>query len=254
MTNILGVIPARYASTRFPGKPLIDIDGKPMIQRVYEQAKQAKLLSDVIVATDDERIFNAVEQFGGKAMMTSASIPSGTERVATIAEKLDAYSYFINIQGDEPYVQPSQIDQVAQILKESEEVDMATLVKEIKDLEVLNDPKYVKVILGADGYAVYFSRAAIPYCRDLSNQSAWLKAYPYYKHISIYGFKRFVLLQIPHMPTVVSEQAESLEQLRWLGNGYRIKVGITTQETVSVDTPQDLRKLKEFKENQPGEK
>jgi len=254
MTNILGVIPARYASTRFPGKPLIDIDGKPMIQRVYEQAKQAKLLSDVIVATDDDRIFNAVERFGGKAMMTSSSIPSGTERVAAVAEELDDYSHFINIQGDEPYVQPSQIDQVAQLLKVSDDIEMATLVKRIEDVEILSDPKYAKVIVGSDGYAIYFSRTAIPYCRDVADQSDWLKQYPYYKHISIYGFKRSVLLLIPRMEAVVSEQAESLEQLRWLGNGYRIKVGITSHETVSIDTPQDLIKLKDLKENQPGEK
>lgn len=218
-----------------------------MIQRVYEQAIQAQLLSEIIVATDDQRIYDVVSDFGGKVMMTATTIPSGTERAAAVARHMDTYSHFINIQGDEPYIDPRQIDQVAALLKNDQSIEIATLVKRIQDYDTLKDPKYAKVVISNDGYATYFSRAAIPHCFNVQAFEEWVNTYPYYKHISIYGFQRDILLKIPDMPEVLAEKAESLEQLRWIGNGYRVKVGITPHETVSIDTPQDLNKLQQFK-------
>jgi len=249
MPKILGVIPARYASSRFPGKPLIEIEGKSMIQRVYEQALKATCLDKVYIATDDKRIQDHVQNFGGNALMTATTIRSGTERVAAIAEKFSQYKYFINIQGDEPYIDPQQIDLLGATLTQYPETKIATLVKPIQDSATLLDPKYAKVVLSADGYAIYFSRSPIPHCFHVKDIAHWIQHHTYYKHISVYGFQREVLLQIPQMPEVAAETIESLEQLRWLGNGYRIKIAITATETVSIDTPEDLARLKQLKED-----
>ncbi len=246
---ILGVIPARYASTRFPGKPLIDIDGKSMIQRVYEQAQKASLLTKVVVATDDQRIFDHIQGFGGDAFMTAQDIPSGTERVAVVAQQFPEFSFCINIQGDEPYIAPGQIDLLAETLLREEGRAIATLVKPILNTELLGDPKFVKVVLRKDMYAMYFSRFAIPFNRDIPQLADWLKANSYYKHIGIYGFPRELLLQIPNLEPIPAELAESLEQLRWLGHGIPIAVAITEQESISIDTPQDLNRLNQLKEN-----
>ena len=238
---ILGVIPARYASTRFPGKPLIDIQGKSMVQRVYEQAKKCDSLHEVIVATDDERIFAHVNGFGGLAMMTSDKHQSGTDRCAEVAAKYPEYDVVINIQGDEPFIEPEQIARVAGCFTEPG-VQLATLIKKINTTEELYNFSSPKVIINKQSEAIYFSRAAIPHVRGEEPQR-WLYHNTYYKHIGIYGYNRAVLQQITLLPLSSLEKAESLEQLRWIENGYRIKVAETELETYAIDTPQDLEKL-----------
>ena len=249
---ILGVIPARYASTRFPGKPLVEIHGKSMIQRVYEQAQKAHCLGQVIVATDDQRIFDHVQQFGGLVEMTPSDVPSGTERVALVAQKYPQYNYVINIQGDEPYIDPRQIDLLGETLTGENGLAIATLVKPIHEASMLTDPKFVKVVLRNDRYAMYFSRSPIPHYRNSTRPEDWLQLASYYKHIGIYGFPREVLLKIPSLVPVEAEKAESLEQLRWLGHGIPIKVALTEQETVAVDTPGDLQRLEQLEKDDPG--
>lgn len=239
--KILGVIPARYASTRFPAKPLVDILGKSMIQRVYEQCKQASLLTEVIVATDDIRIFDHVQSFGGKVMMTATSHQSGTERMCEVAQTYSDYTHYINIQGDEPYIQPEQINLLCQILLTG--TPIATLIKKMKEVDLLENPNIIKVVIDTELNALYFSRSPIPYCRGENDKSKWLEQVPYYQHIGIYGFKREVLLQIPQMQVSYLEQVESLEQLRWLANGYQIKTAISEQASISIDTPADLERL-----------
>ena len=249
VSPIIGVIPARYGSTRFPGKPLIDIDGKTMIQRVYEQSQQAQLLKKVVVATDDKRIYDHVLEFGGEVMMTPVDVASGTERVAIVAESFPSYPYCINIQGDEPYIDPEQIDLLCKTLLAQEGKAIATLVKPITNVELLGDPKFVKVVLRQDMSAMYFSRFAIPFSRDIPQLKDWLSACPYYKHIGIYGFPRKTLLHIPTLAPIPAETAESLEQLRWLGHGIPIAVAVTEIENYAIDTPQDLKRLQKLKEN-----
>lgn len=240
MIQITGIIPARYASTRFPGKPLVLIDGKTMIQRVYEQSKKSKLLSRVVVATDDERIYNHVIAFGGEVVMTASHHQSGTERCAEVAEKIVSDAY-INIQGDEPYIHPEQIDELALVLQNGE-VEIATLIKQITDsLELFNVNK-PKVVISADKKALYFSRQTIPFLRDVE-QKEWLNHHTFYKHIGIYGYKRKSLLEIVKLPVSSLEKSEALEQLRWLENGYNIYTSVTNLESYSVDTEEDLNSL-----------
>ncbi len=246
--KILGIIPARYASTRFPGKPLVDIAGKSMLQRVYEQSKKCASLHEVIVATDDERIYTLVQQFGGMAMMTSDQHQSGTDRCAEVAAKYPEYEVIINIQGDEPFIDPEQIARVADCFDEAG-VQLATLVKKINTTEELYNFSSPKVIINKYSEAIYFSRAAIPHVRGEEPQR-WLYHNTYYKHIGIYGYNRTILEQITQLPVSPLEKAESLEQLRWIENGYRIKVAETELETHAIDTPEDLaRLLKELKQN-----
>jgi len=240
--NILGIIPARYASSRFPGKPLVDIGGKTMIQRVYEQAKKCKHLAEVVVATDDERIYNHVIDFGGVAVMTSDNHQSGTDRCAEVAATHPQYDVVINIQGDEPYIDPEQISKLAACFNSSE-VQLATLVKRVKDVQELHNPNTPKVIVTKLNEAAYFSRSAIPHIRSEEPQN-WLEFYPYFKHIGIYGYRADVLNEITKLPISSLEKAEALEQLRWIENGYRIKVAETDLETFAVDTPEDLLNLK----------
>jgi 3-deoxy-manno-octulosonate cytidylyltransferase (CMP-KDO synthetase) len=240
MITITGIIPARYASTRFPGKPLVLIDGKTMIQRVYEQSKKSKLLNRVVVATDDERIYNHVTSFGGEVVMTASYNKSGTERCAEVAEKIISDAY-INIQGDEPYIHPEQIDELADLLLKKE-VQIATLVKKITENRELFDVNKPKVVLNSDKKALYFSRQTIPYLRDI-HQNDWLNHHTFYKHIGIYGYKRETLLEIVKLPISSLEKAEALEQLRWLEFGYNIYTYETRFESYSVDTEQDLNLL-----------
>ncbi len=240
MIQITGIIPARYASTRFPGKPLVLIDGKTMIQRVYEQSKKSKLLNRVVVATDDERIYNHVIAFGGEVLMTASYHQSGTERCAEVAEKIIADAY-INIQGDEPYIHPEQIDEVA-LLLQKHEVEIATLVKQISDCEELFNINKPKVVIGNNNRALYFSRQTIPFLRDVE-QKEWLNHHTFYKHIGIYGYKRKSLLEIVKLPISSLEKAEALEQLRWIENGYNIYTSVTNLESYSVDTKDDLKTL-----------
>ncbi|KAA8483632.1 3-deoxy-manno-octulosonate cytidylyltransferase (CMP-KDO synthetase) [Arcticibacter tournemirensis] len=241
LTRILGIIPARFASTRFPGKPLIDINGKSMIQRVYERALQSLKLDEVVVATDDERILVHVNDFGGRAILTSQAHQSGTDRCAEAADKLPGFDIIINIQGDEPYIDSRQIDLLASCFADSE-TKLATLVKNITTAEELNNPNSPKVVLNKNYEALYFSRAAIPYMRGKGNED-WVNEHTFYKHIGIYGYRRDTLQAITKLPVSLLEKAESLEQLRWIENGYKIKVAVTDIETKAIDTPADLENI-----------
>jgi 3-deoxy-manno-octulosonate cytidylyltransferase (CMP-KDO synthetase) len=238
--RILGVIPARYASTRFPAKPLVDIAGKTMIQRVYEQVKKSTLITDVLVATDHQEIYNHVISFGGKVCMTKESHVSGTDRCfEALTLQPVSYDYVINIQGDEPFIKPEQIDLLAGILDGKTEI--ATLAKNIESAEQLFNPNIVKVVVGQNGNGLYFSRAAIPYLRN-QPETDWLAFHAHYKHIGMYAYRTDILKKLTDLPVSVLEKAESLEQLRWLENGYKIKVAETTLETIGIDTPDDLQK------------
>lgn len=247
--KFMAIIPSRYASTRFPGKPLIDLAGKPMIQRVYEQVKKA--VSEVWVATDDARIFDVVQSFGGNAVMTSSLHRSGTERCfeayRKIGEKVDVV---INIQGDEPFIQPEQIEELKNCF-DSQAVQLATLVKPFRKeegIDALFNPASPKVVIDNNFEALYFSRSVIPYVRDI-DQSHWLDHHVFYKHIGIYGYRTDILKEIVSLPQSMLEKAESLEQLRWIENGYRIRVGVTDIETIGIDTPQDMERALQFLEN-----
>ena len=241
--RFLGIIPARYASTRFPGKPLADMGGKPMIQRVYEQV--AATVDELVVATDDERILEAVQQFNGRSILTASTHQSGTDRCYEAFLKSGSnFDVIINIQGDEPFIQPSQI----QLLKNcfsDKDTQIATLVKPFDkdgDFEqTVMNPNSPKVVLNNHLEALYFSRSVIPYLRG-KVCSEWLKSHTYYKHIGLYAYRSDVLKAITALPPSSLEIAESLEQLRWLQNGYKIKVAITNQETIGIDTPEDLEK------------
>lgn len=240
MIQITGIIPARFASTRFPGKPLVLIDGKTMIQRVYEQSKKANCLQKVVVATDDERILNHVISFGGEVLMTAGHHQSGTERCAEVAEKITSDAY-INIQGDEPFIHPEQIDEVA-LLLQKKEVQLATLIKKITDAEELFNTNKPKVVISNTNKAIYFSRQTIPFLRGIE-PTKWINHHNYYKHVGIYGYKRNTLLEIVKLSMSVLEKSEGLEQLRWLENGYDIHTSITELESYSVDTEEDLKSL-----------
>lgn len=248
--KILGIIPARYASTRFPGKPLTIINGKSMIQRVYEQSMKSKLLSDVVVATDDQRIYDAVNAFGGKVMMTSTEHNSGTDRCCEIVEKInDKYDAVVNIQGDEPFINPEQINQIAELIS-LDDSQIASLCKPIKDKEELFDNNVVKVVFNINGDALYFSRHTIPFLRKVDkDEQLWLTTRTFYKHIGIYAYKTDVLMNIAKLKQSGLEIAECLEQLRWIENSYKIKMGVTEYESYSIDTPQDVEKcLKYFQD------
>jgi len=240
--HILGIIPARYASSRFPGKPLVDIAGKSMIQRVYEQAKKCADLTEVIVATDDERIFDHVADFGGVAVMTSPNHASGTDRCAEVALQHPEYEVIINIQGDEPYIDPAQISKLAACFTDAN-TQIATLIKQIKTEQELFNVNSPKVITNQNSEAIYFSRSPLPHIRGEEQQN-WLEFHTFFKHIGIYGYRADILKQITKLPVSSLEKAESLEQLRWIENGYRIKVAETELETHAIDTPGDLLNLK----------
>ena len=244
------VIPARYASTRFPGKPLAMLGGKTVIQRVYEQA--ASVLSDVYVATDDERILSAVEAFGGRAVMTRTDHKSGTDRIEEAVEKIERQGMdkegqgdvIINIQGDEPFVQPSQI-KTLMALFDDPETQIGTLGKRFESMEAVQNPNSPKIVTDHRGFALYFSRSVIPFIRGIEVED-WLSHYPFLKHLGVYAYRREVLAEVTKLPQGVLEKAESLEQLRWLENGYRIRVGMTEVETVGIDTPADLERAEQF--------
>lgn len=244
--RILGIIPARYASTRFPGKPLILIDGKSMIQRVYEQAMSADVLAEVCVATDDERIYHHVQDFGGKVYMTPETLTSGTGRCGFVVENIisqgnSQFDAVLNIQGDEPYIQPSQIQALCRCF-DNPEVSIATLGKEIHTQQELFNPNIVKVIRDKDNFALFFSRTPLPYQRAHSPED-WVHHHKYLKHIGLYGFLSPVLRTISKMETSPLAMAESLEQLSWLENGMKIYVTLTDIETQAIDTPEDLLKF-----------
>lgn len=239
---ILGVIPARFASTRFPGKPLALINGISMIQRVYLQSLQAQMIQKLVVATDDERILEHVLGFGGQAMLTRSDHLSGTDRCAEVAQLFPDAEVILNIQGDEPFIQPEQIDLLANTLLQSAGFGIATLAKSIHQASALLNPNIVKVVFSQKNAAIYFSRHPIPYCRGQQPEN-WLDHTPYFKHIGLYAFRREALMEIARLLPSPLEQAESLEQLRWLDHGIQIAVGVTTLETTGIDTPEDLASL-----------
>lgn len=242
--KILGIIPARYSSTRLPGKPLEDINGTSMIMRVYRQAIKCDDLTDVVVATDDQRIFDHVHNNKGKAVITSETHPSGTDRCAEVLDKMHSmemrYDAVINIQGDEPFIDPRQISKVASLFTDPQ-VEIATLVKKIETQEDLFNVTLPKVILGNNGRALYFSREAIPHIRG-KNKSEWLNNHTYYRHLGIYGYRSVILPSLASLKPSLLEQAEALEQLRWLENGFRIFAGETNLDSISVDTQEDLQR------------
>ena len=241
--KFIAVIPARYASTRFPGKPLAILGGKTVIQRVYEQAMS--VLPEVFVATDDERIFDAVASFGGKAVMTRADHKSGTNRIEEAVETIGTDAdVIINIQGDEPFVQPSQIETLMHLF-DAPETQIGTLGKPFDTMEAVMNPNSPKIVTDRRGFALYFSRSVIPYIRGVE-QGDWMHHYPFLKHLGVYAYRREVLAEVTHLPQGLLEKAESLEQLRWLENGYRIRVGLTDVETVGIDTPDDLLRAEQF--------
>jgi 3-deoxy-manno-octulosonate cytidylyltransferase (CMP-KDO synthetase) len=237
--NVIGVIPARYSSVRFEGKVLADIAGKPMIQHVWERAKQALLLDDLIIACDDERVAEAAAGFGAKTVLTSKGHASGTDRIIEVVNPLDV-KVIINIQGDEPLVHPTMIDSVARALIDAKSLSMATLMKRIEDEQEKNDPHVVKVVVDKDNFALYFSRSLIPYHAENSKADS----VAYYKHIGLYGYTKDFLFIYKNLPVSGLESVECLEQLRVLQNGYRIKVLETKYDTVGVDTQEDLEKVK----------
>ena len=249
MTKFIGIIPARYASTRFPGKPLADLCGKPVIEHVYRRA--SRCLDDVAVATDDRRIFDAVQAFGGRAVMTSPDHPSGTDRVLEAYRNLGSDAdVIINIQGDEPFIAASQIEQLKAAF-DNPAVDIATLARRFDPamgFEALFDKNLVKVVMDTAGHALYFSRSIIPYVRGAEWQQ-WLETAEFHTHVGIYAYRAPVLAAVTTLPRSPLEIAESLEQLRWLQNGYRIHVGITDAPTIGIDTPQDLENARQYAKN-----
>jgi 3-deoxy-manno-octulosonate cytidylyltransferase (CMP-KDO synthetase) len=243
--KILGIIPARYASTRLPGKPLVDIVGQTLIQRVYNQCLKSKLLTNVVIATDDIRIKEHVMAFGGNAIMTSVLHQSGTDRCAEaflVMKQKEDYDFVVNIQGDEPFIQPELIDDLIGMLDYKTEI--ATVVKKIVTYETLFDYNVVKAVLTMRKQALYFSRETIPHVRGI-DKSEWLDHADFFKHIGIYAFRNDILEQIVKLPQNVLENTEKLEQLRWLGYGYKIYVKETEYESLGIDTPEDLKGLGE---------
>ena len=245
--KFIGIIPARYASTRFPGKPLAMLGGKPVIQRVYEQV--VSVLGEAYVATDDERIRQTVEGFGGIAVMTRTDHKSGTDRIEEAIEKIEKArtgneereeTVIINVQGDEPFIQRSQLETVKDLFNDAQ-VQIGTLGKPFETMEAVENPNSPKIITDLNGYAMYFSRSVIPFIRGKEREE-WIGHFPFLKHIGLYAYRREVLAEITKLPQSPLELAESLEQLRWLQNGYRIKVGLTDVETVGIDTPEDLQR------------
>lgn len=247
--KFIAIIPARYASTRFPAKPLAMLGGKPVIQRVYEQV--AGVLDAAVVATDDERIYNAVIAFGGRAEMTSPDHKSGTDRCwEAYGRQGVEYDVVVNVQGDEPFIQPSQLEAICRCF-DNPTTDIATLVKPFEaadGLAALENPNSPKVVLDAQSCALYFSRSVVPYLRGVPREE-WLARHTFYKHIGMYAFRTEVLRRVTALPQSPLELAESLEQLRWIENGYRIGVGISEVETIGIDTPEDLEKAEAFLRN-----
>lgn len=239
--KILGVIPARFESTRFPGKPLIDLAGKTMIERVYLQAKKSNALADVVVATDDQRIFDAVKAFKGEVILTSNKHQSGTDRCAEVSKKLIGYDAIINIQGDEPLIDPKQINLVANCFNDIS-TELATLVKKIETQEELFNFNTPKVIINKKSEAIYFSRQVIPYLKNISSES-FLDHHTFYKHIGIYGYRTTTLGIVSKLKISGLEKSEMLEQLRWIENGFKIKVAITKIESLAIDVPSDVEEV-----------
>lgn len=251
---VVGVIPARYASTRLPAKPLVDLCGKPMLQHVYERARTASLLDRVVIATDDNRIADAVGNFGGECVMTSPDIRSGSDRVAFVAKSLAGAGVIVNIQGDEPLISPQMIDEAIRPMLQGSSYQVVTPVKVIASAEELHNPGIVKVVLDRDGYAMYFSRAAIPFSRDGSAVDGGRLRDVYYKHIGLYVFAREVLMQFSTWQESTLERIEKLEQLRLLEYGCRIKTVVTSYDSIPVDTAEDAERVRTIMKQTGGSK
>ena len=242
--KFIAIIPARYASTRFPGKPLAMLGGKPVIQRVYEQVSNMSL--EAWVATDDDRIRQAVEAFDGRCVMTRSDHKSGTDRIEEAAQLIGTDAdVIINVQGDEPFIQSSQLHTMMHLFLDDPQTQIGTIGKPFDTMEAVENPNSPKIVTDVNGYALYFSRSVIPFVRG-SERSQWLAEFPFVKHLGIYAYRREVLHAITQLPQSPLEKAESLEQLRWLQNGFLIKVGLTEVETVGIDTPDDLRRAEEW--------
>jgi 3-deoxy-manno-octulosonate cytidylyltransferase (CMP-KDO synthetase) len=241
--SILGVIPARFASTRFPAKALADINGKSMVQRVYEQVAKATSISKVVVATDHQTIFDHVKSFGGEVTMTSVDHQSGTDRCAEVSKRFPEYNYIVNIQGDEPFIDPEQIKTIVSLL--DGKTELATLAIPIKEEEILFSPNSVKLIFDKDGKAIYFSRNPIPFIRNYE-KNEWILRGRFFKHIGMYAYRSDILKLITSLPQSSLEISESLEQLRWIENGFQIKVSVTNIDSLGIDTPEDLQRAKEL--------
>jgi 3-deoxy-manno-octulosonate cytidylyltransferase (CMP-KDO synthetase) len=242
-TYTVAIIPARYASERLPGKPLAPIAGKPMIQHVVERTAKASLVSRVVVATDDQRIAAAVHAFGGEVVMTPVGLPSGTDRIAFVARTMPDADIVVNVQGDEPLIAPEMIDEAVKPLQVDPAILAGTLVRRIENPEDLANPGIPKVVLDRNGYCLYFSRSAIPYQRDAMPED-WLPRHTYYKHVGLYVFRRTFLLRYAQMSQTPLESAERLEQLRILEHGERIRAVITEHDSMPVDTPADLERVR----------
>ncbi len=241
--KFIAIIPSRYASTRFPGKPLVEIGGKSMVQRVYQQA--AKVFGAVVVAVDDERIFNHVQSFGGKVVMTSTEHKSGTDRLAEAVEKIDIDKkdlVVVNIQGDEPFIKPEQMKELKDCFNDAT-TQIATLVRKIEDHEELFNINIPKVVINSKQEAIYFSRNTIPFLRDYPKEE-WLRYNDFFAHIGIYAYRYDVLKQIVELPQSNLEKTECLEQLRWIENGYKVKVNISHFKNIGIDTHKDLERIK----------
>ena len=239
MSKTAIIIPARYGSSRLEGKPLIEVNGKPIIQWVYEKAQQAKLADIIIVATDDERIFNAVKAFGGNVEMTSVNHKCGSDRIREVVERHPEIFYIVNLQGDEPLIKPDSIDDVARNVQEDDHADISTLIRVLKDEAEINNPNLVKCVIDNNGYALYFSRAKIPYERNTGIAT-------FYGHLGIYGYKREALIKMTSLPQTPLEKTESLEQLRALENSMKIKTSVVDFVPVGIDTKEDLEKFKQI--------
>ena len=244
MSSVVAIIPARYGSTRLPAKPLVDLCGKPMIQRVYERTSKASHVDKVIVATDHEEIVRVVKNFGGDVMMTPADLRSGTDRVAFVAKSLAEAEIVVNVQGDEPLIEPQMIDRTIEPLLKDRSITTGTPVKKITDGDDLLNPGIVKVVLDKDGFALYFSRSPIPFARDRGEPGQWVNQHTYYKHIGLYVFRKDFLLKYATWSETPLERMEKLEQLRILENGYRIKAVVTEFDSIPIDTQDDVDKVR----------
>lgn len=251
LKRVIAVVPARYGSVRLPGKPLADIGGKPMIQHVVERVRRASLVDDVIVATDDERIEAAVLRFGGKAVMTDPALPTGTDRIAAVALGLPEDIVVVNVQGDEPLIHPAMVDEAVRPLLADPRVNVATLVQRLRDPADLENPAVVKVVLDHQMNCLYFSRSAIPFARDIP-AGEWLQHTPYWKHVGLYAFRRASVLAFTSLEQTPLERAEKLEQLRILEHGERIRASVTEHESIPVDTPADLERVRARVEQSHG--
>lgn len=240
--QILGIIPTRYASSRFPGKALADIGGKPMLQWVYEQSRMSSFLSHLLVATDDERIYETCQSLNIPVEMTSDYHRSGTDRCAEVTRKLPEYDAIINIHCDEPFIMSNQIDILAKTLLQNSNADIATLAKFIQSQEELDDPDVVKIVFGYNMEAIYMSRHPIPYFA-FADKEEWLLRHQYYKHIGLYGFKRETLLEVASINESYLETSENVEALRWIENDYNVKVALTDYDSLEINTPEDLEEL-----------